>query len=231
VNPRDDHYDDMSDVDLTGSGTGGPDGLNGDAAALTRFLTELRSLGEGESPAPTPELEAIFAGATPIPARRRRVARGARRALVAAAAVVAGLVIAAANHALPATAQRVVSHVIDSVTPFHIDSGQPSHTPVRPEDRREHSVQPDRDRGDDGRGDELQGNGDSPAAGGDDASAADHDRTAERDARSGDGAAPAAGDASDREIEEPAARTSSQERTERETGGARGAREASDGDG
>lgn len=145
----DDYSDDMSGVDNISAGPGRPAGQNSDTAAVTRFLADLRSLGEAPAPPPTRELEAIFAGATPLRSRRR-YGRIARRAILIAAAVVAALVAAAANHTLPAPAQRVVSNVVNSVTPFHI-GGPPGNTPMPSSPTKHPTSRPSRtERSDEG---------------------------------------------------------------------------------
>lgn len=125
---QDDYPEDMSGVEEVGAGAGRPPTPSTDTAAIAHFLGELRSLGEAPAPAPTPKLDAIFAGAVPL-RRRRRSGPVARRAVLIAVAVIAGVVTAAANHTLPAPAQRVVSNVVNSVTPFHI-GGPPSSRPL-----------------------------------------------------------------------------------------------------
>lgn len=92
------------------------------------FLLALRALGESPAPAPTPELAALIGGAVAI--RNHPYRRHAVRALLAAAALVAALVGAAANHSLPQPAQRVVSNLVDNLTPFHIDPGSPPPPPA-----------------------------------------------------------------------------------------------------
>lgn len=111
----DDDWDDMTDsTQLPGAG-----------AALTGFLADLRALGEGPAPDPTPDLAAMLGGAVPLATRRRsRHAALVRRTMFTAAVTVAGLVlvsVAAASRVLPAPAQRVVSNVVNFATPFHID--------------------------------------------------------------------------------------------------------------
>ena len=126
----------------------------GDMTAIdpvsAQFLDEMRALADFDAPAPSDELEQLFASSLPL-ARRGRVepAHGARLGgsdgsgayrhplLTAAAAVVAALALliaGAAAHRLPAYAQRLVSNVVNNFTPFHIDpvrapAPQPSHAP------------------------------------------------------------------------------------------------------
>ncbi len=109
-----DEHDEMT-IHVGGLGTS----LTGDQDDVARFLGELRALGEGEPPAPSPELAALLGGASLLRARRPSYRIAARGGLVAAA-VVAALVIAAANHDLPQPAQRVVSNVVNDLTPFEI---------------------------------------------------------------------------------------------------------------
>lgn len=122
----DDDYDGMNELDDVGAGFERPGGpVTEDASAVTRFLAELHSLGEGPVPAPTPELQAMFDGASSAPPRRPRRPRAplVRRAALVAAAAVIGTTTAAANHTLPQPAQRVVSDVVNTLTPFHINGG------------------------------------------------------------------------------------------------------------
>jgi hypothetical protein len=124
VTGRDDYFEDMDRADEFGAAAGRAGGPNAETAAVTRFLVEMSSLAEVDAPAPTAELEAILTGLATGAARRRALHRRlAVRAALVAAATVAGLIAAAANHTLPEPAQRVVSNVVNSVTPFHIDPG------------------------------------------------------------------------------------------------------------
>lgn len=168
-----DDYDDMMD----GPGVRGEAG--GRAVAgddeVTRFLTELRALGDGPAPEPSPELAALLGGATPILARRAAV-RIVVRTVAVAAVVLGVLVLAAANHSLPSPAQRVVSDVVNVLTPFDITdpSTSPAPIPPRPSDKPHpttsaptsprHSTTPPRTshppaRGDDGGEDGSEGAG------------------------------------------------------------------------
>jgi hypothetical protein len=105
---------------------------SGDQDEVARFLADLRALGQGEPPTPSPELAALLGGATPLRTRRRPYRVALRTALVAAA-LVTGLVVAAEQHSLPQPAQRVVSDVVDVLTPFEIAPGKsiPTPTPTR----------------------------------------------------------------------------------------------------
>jgi hypothetical protein len=85
---------------------------------VTQFLTELRLLGIGEPPEPSAEVAALL-GAPPS-LTRRRATRVLVRSGLAAAALVIAVVAAAANHDLPQPAQRVVSNVVNVLTPFEI---------------------------------------------------------------------------------------------------------------
>ena len=126
----DDDYDDMNGLDDFGADsgrTGSP--FAHDTAAVTEFLAELKLLGEGPAPEPTPELQALFAGVPSIAAARRNRGPLVRRAALIAAATVLGTTAAAAGHSLPQPAQGVVSDVVNTLTPFHIseDDGLPPH--------------------------------------------------------------------------------------------------------
>jgi hypothetical protein len=102
---------------------------------LAGFLHEMRTLADVAAPPTSDELEALFTSSLPLAQRgrpdRRRVpvVRPLLTPLLAAAAVVALLVLGAATHQLPAPAQRLISNVVNSVTPFHID---PEEHPVAP---------------------------------------------------------------------------------------------------
>ena len=93
---------------------------------LADFLTEMRALVDVAAPPPSDELEALFASPVPLSQRGRPGSRPRPIAAqlltlpAAAAAVVVLLVLGAATHQLPAPAQRVVSNVVNAVTPFHI---------------------------------------------------------------------------------------------------------------
>jgi len=119
VRPPGDEYDEMTDgLGVRRTASGQPAAGDDD---VTHFLTELRALGDGPAPEPSRELAALLAGAHPFFARRVLVQAAVRTALVAAL-VLGLLVAAAANHSLPQPAQKVVSHVVNVLTPFHIDS-------------------------------------------------------------------------------------------------------------
>jgi hypothetical protein len=129
VNGRDDEYDEM--IDRPGvRGEAGGRAVLGDED-VTRFLMELRSLGDVPPPKPSPELAALLGGATPI-LGRRTVVRIVVRTAAVAALVLGVLVLAAANHSLPASAQRVVSNVVNVLTPFHIAAPVTSPAPLPP---------------------------------------------------------------------------------------------------
>lgn len=126
----DDDYDDMNGLDDFGADSGRPGSpFAHETAAVTEFLAELKLLGEGPAPEPTPELQALFAGVPSIAAARRNRGPLLRRAALIAAATVVGTTAAAAGHSLPQPAQRVVSDVVNTLTPFHIseDDGLPPH--------------------------------------------------------------------------------------------------------
>lgn len=128
MRPPGDEYDEMTDGLGVRRTAGGQPAAGDDD--ITHFLTELRALGDGPPPEPSRELAALLAGAHPFFARRMLVQVAVRTALVAAL-VIGLLVAAAANHSLPQPAQKVVSHVVNVLTPFHIDPRDlPPTTPV-----------------------------------------------------------------------------------------------------
>src|SRR5690242_6549598 len=90
-------------------------------AELTTFLSQLRALGEGPAPEPSPEVEALLGGAVLLRPRRSRLLRRVAVAAAAAVVLMVATAVAAAHHSLPAPAQRMVSNVVNLVTPFHID--------------------------------------------------------------------------------------------------------------
>jgi len=177
-----DDYDEMTDGQGVRRGAGGTAAAGDD---VTRFLTELRALGDGPTPKPSPQLAAVLAGATPLLSSRRALRMVLRSAAVAAL-VLGALVVAAANHSLPAPAQRVVSNVVNDLTPFHIGPGTradvlpptPSDKPTAPtpaSTSQSHAPVPppsstEPDRRDDGNGGNGGGGGDAgenlPGAGG-----------------------------------------------------------------
>lgn len=99
--------------------------------ATAQFLADLRQLGAGPAPAPSAELAAMLSGGPPgvatvvaLPGPHRRPGLGGAglaRTAVVAAALLAALVLAGMNHALPPVAQQMVSRVVDVFTPLHID--------------------------------------------------------------------------------------------------------------
>jgi hypothetical protein len=130
---------DLDDWTIEALLTGNVGALNGSAelhADLVRTLGELRAYGHQPPPAPSAELAAMLhEDIIPLfPVRSKRKSRlYVSGWLVAGAAVViAGAGVAAAAHQLPDDAQRVVSRVVNNLTPFHVDpvrdsgSNQPS---------------------------------------------------------------------------------------------------------
>jgi hypothetical protein len=109
------------------------------ASTLTQFVTELRTFGDGPVPDPTPELEALLRGSSVVTLAAWRTARQRsrpHRALIiatAAAVVITGTGVAAANDTLPQPAQRFVSGVVNDFTPLHIDA--PGIVPRKPHPR------------------------------------------------------------------------------------------------
>jgi hypothetical protein len=132
VNRLDDDDDDMirrgTGFDRDGSGL--PPGT----AAVSDFLEDLQALGTQRPPEPPAELATLLVGVTPLGAARRRLTHS--RAVIAGAAAIAVLGttgVAAANDSLPQPAQRMVSNVVNLLTPFHIDPPSPRPAPNRPE--------------------------------------------------------------------------------------------------
>jgi hypothetical protein len=120
----DDDWAEMTGTASTGNAdSGGAGAPPPGAAAVTMFLSDLKALGEDPAPEPSPQLAALLGGAVPLAPERRRV-RARHLALGAAAALlVAGTGGAAAAGRLPGPAQRMVSDVVDNLTPFSIPRG------------------------------------------------------------------------------------------------------------
>jgi hypothetical protein len=141
-----DEFGDMNEVPLARPT---PIGHDGSGAEVAQFLAELRALGQCAAPTPSPELTALLGRARMV---RPRALRVLARTAAAVAAGVAASVIAAANHDLPAPAQRVVSNVVNVLTPFHIDP--PKHAPAplpsprRSADRDDSGTSPEREHSD-----------------------------------------------------------------------------------
>lgn len=110
---------------------------------LARFLMALRALGDGPVPAPAPAVVAMFGDVVPV--RSRPVRRAAVRVALVAAVTVGGLVAAAANHSLPSPAQRVVSNVVNDLTPFDIGPNHPPAMPTAPPTRPTRPRAPERE--------------------------------------------------------------------------------------
>ena len=122
---RSDEFRDMNDMPLARPTTLGREGADADVA---QFLAELHALGQCAAPTPSAELTALLGGARPP---RRRALRVVARTAVAVAAAVLASVVAAANHDLPSPAQRVVSNVVNVLTPFHIEPPGPAPAPTQ----------------------------------------------------------------------------------------------------
>jgi hypothetical protein len=111
-----------------------------DQGEVVRFLMELRALGETEPPTPSLEVATLLAGGEHV-TRRHRYRRVAARAALVAAAIVVGLIVAAATHGLPQPAQRMVSNVVNVLTPFEIGPDLPPIT-TGPRGRTTHPEAP-----------------------------------------------------------------------------------------
>jgi hypothetical protein len=112
------------------------------------FLVELRALGDGHPPDPAPEVAALIGGAIPLRTHPHR--RAAVRAALVASLLLAALIGAAAKHSLPQPAQRVVSNVVNSFTPFDIGPNRIPAAPSAPPSRTR-QPEPEQPRGDDPR--------------------------------------------------------------------------------
>jgi hypothetical protein len=209
MRPPGDEYDEMNDGPGVRRAAGGRATAGDDE--VTHFLTELRALGESAPPQPSPQLSALLSGAHPIFGRRAIIKIALRTALIAAL-IIGALVIAAANHSLPRPAQKVVSHVVNVLTPFHIGRGitpAPA-APTSPTVPRRHpspagSTSPPGPRtspvpqpGGGGSGDNQGGGGaasSSPRAGGSDDGRSDdrHPRDDASSGRTGESEHPGAG--------------------------------------
>jgi hypothetical protein len=113
-------------------------GPRAEDAELAAVLSAVRQLGSGPAPAPSAALAAAFAGVATDELAVRRLRRRHRAAL---AALVIGMTsigatgVAAANDTLPPGPQKVVSRMVDDLTPFRIDpapSVAPSPSPRSP---------------------------------------------------------------------------------------------------
>ena len=96
---------------------------------LAAAFAAVRALGAGPAPAPSVALAAVFSGGLtpaaaqpPRPRNRRRVAG----TIAAALALMSGSLVGAATaNALPPAAQRVVSAVVQRLTPLHLPDPEP----------------------------------------------------------------------------------------------------------
>lgn len=164
MSPRDDDVYEMSSDQVTGgpADTARPrstdgtsvdgtdmDGIEG-SELVTQFLAELRQFADEPAPPPSAELAALLGGATPIQfgaARKGSKGRHRRNVAVVTMVSVAALSatgVAAANDSLPQPAQRVVTSVVNDLTPFHINPEplHPSRAVIVPPDAT-HSPEPD----------------------------------------------------------------------------------------
>ncbi|NYI46582.1 hypothetical protein BJ993_003662 [Nocardioides aromaticivorans] len=94
-----------------------------DDPAMRDLFAELSALADRPTPAVGDELAALFAGATPLAAarsRRNKAAKTGLIGLVTAGILAGGVTAAAAANELPTPAQRIVSRVINTLTPLEI---------------------------------------------------------------------------------------------------------------
>lgn len=148
MRPRGDSDSDMSTMFMTEDLVEAL--IKGDAVPaaydpLARFAAEVRALGDGPAPAPSPDLATLLAGgrllrplpATPPgrpsgPGARRQASRLGKVAGLGLAAklglgatvVAAGVAGAGAAGVLPAPADHVVRHAIEAVTPVRFAPGK-----------------------------------------------------------------------------------------------------------
>ncbi len=118
--PLDDASFDDAAVEALLSGAGDP------ADPLTGALRALRGEAGRVAPEPTPALAELLGDGPPPDelGRRRRAARITIGVVVAGSATLALSGVAAAHDALPDPAQRVVTDIVNDLTPFHIGPGQ-----------------------------------------------------------------------------------------------------------
>ncbi len=93
-----------------------------DGAPVARFLDELSMLADTGTPAPSDELLALLAGAPPLPATRPARQASVARRLAVAAAILLLAIVSTLTRELPQPARKLVSDVVNTVTPFHVDS-------------------------------------------------------------------------------------------------------------
>lgn len=151
-----------------------------DDPALRDLFVELGALADRPTPPVGDELAALFAGATPLAAARTRRNKAAKTGLIGlvTAGVLAGGVTAAAGaNVLPSPAQRIVSRVINTLTPLEIpnpdeqgpvehqtnindDGDQPGQDDDRPGQDVDQPGQDGAERGDQSGGQEGSSGGD-----------------------------------------------------------------------
>lgn len=94
-----------------------------DDPALRDLFAELGALADRPTPPIGDDLAALFAGATPLAAARSRRSKAVKTGLiglVTAGILAGGVTAAAAANELPTPAQRIVSRVINTLTPLEI---------------------------------------------------------------------------------------------------------------
>ncbi|WP_207081517.1 hypothetical protein [Nocardioides sp. S5] len=102
---------------------------------LSVLFTELRAVADRPAPPVDTELAAVLAGAIPLAVARDQRSRTARTAIIGlvTTGILAGGLGAAAANELPPPAQRIVSKVVNGLTPFNIpnpdEQGPVEHQP------------------------------------------------------------------------------------------------------
>ena len=147
-----------------------------DDPALRDLFAELGALADRPTPPIGDDLAALFAGATPLTAARSRRSKAVKTGLiglVTAGILAGGVTAAAAANELPTPAQRIVSRVINTLTPLEIpnpdEQGPVEHqTDTNIDDNGDQPGQDGTEQGDQSDGQSGQSGGDQsgePAGG------------------------------------------------------------------